>query len=288
MKMADSEKSGRLAGQVAFITGSTRGIGRDIAIALAREGCNIVVTGKTDQPHPQLPGTIHTTAAEVEAAGAEALPLKLDVRYDEQIEEAIARTIDKWGRLDILINNAGAINMKPALETPPKRFDLLMGVNARAAYACSYYALPHMIERNYGHILMASPPIKIDRAPNKAAYALSKLGMTFLAQSLAEEMRDHNIGVNAFWPVTAIETQATIHFKLGTKEMWRTPEILSDAVLEIVTRTPSECSGNAFYDEDVLREAGVEDFSKYDLVPGEPTPPMSALMFDPDYEGNPT
>lgn len=280
--MGNSEK--KLAGQVAFITGSTRGIGRDIAIALAKEGCNIVVTGKTDTPHPDLPGTIYTTAAAVEEAGAEALPLKLDVRYDEQIEAAIDQTIAKWGRLDILINNAGAINMKAALETPPKRFDLLMGVNARAAYACSYYALPHMIERDYGHILMASPPISIDRAPDKAAYALSKLGMTFLAQSLAEEMRDHNIGINAFWPVAAIQTQATIHFNLGAPEMWRSADILSDTVLEIVTRTPSDCTGNAFYDEDVLREAGVTDFSKYRIVEGTEPPPLSAVMFDPDYQ----
>ncbi|AWV90495.1 SDR family oxidoreductase [Bradymonas sediminis] len=280
--MGNSAK--RLEGQVAFITGSTRGIGRDIAIALAKEGCNIVVTGKTDEPHPQLPGTIHTTAADVEAAGAEALPLKLDVRYDDQIESAINQTIDKWGRLDILINNAGAINMKPALQTPPKRFDLMMGINARAAYACSYYALPHMIERNYGHILMASPPIAIDRAPNKAAYALSKLGMTFLAQSLAEEMREHNIGVNAFWPVAAIQTQATIHFNLGTPETWRSPYILSDTVLEIVTREPRTCTGNAFYDEDVLREAGVTDFSKYQIVEGHEPPPLSAMIFDPKFK----
>ncbi|QDG51099.1 SDR family NAD(P)-dependent oxidoreductase [Persicimonas caeni] len=273
-----------LDGQVAFITGSTRGIGREIAIALAKRGCNIVVTGKTDEPRDDVPGTIYTTAEEVEEAGAEALPLKLDVRYDDQIEDAINQTVDKWGRLDILINNAGAIHLKSVLETPPKRFDLLMGVNARAAYACSYYALPHMIEQNYGHILMASPPIAIDRAPGKAAYALSKLGMTFVAQSLAEEVREHNIGVNAFWPVSAIETQATIHFNLGTEEMWRKPDILSDMVLAIVSRDPSECTGNAFYDEDVLREEGVEDFSKYNVVEGSEPPPLSALMFDPEYQ----
>lgn len=273
-----------LQGQVAFITGSTRGIGREIAIALAKRGCNIVVTGKTDEPRDDVPGTIYTTAEEVEESGAEALPLKLDVRYDEQIEDAINQTVDKWGRLDILINNAGAIHLKSVLETPPKRFDLLMGVNARAAYACSYYALPHMIERNYGHILMASPPIAIDRAPGKAAYALSKLGMTFIAQSLAEEVREHNIGVNAFWPVSAIETQATIHFNLGTEEMWRKPQILSDMVLSIVTREPKDCTGNALYDEDVLREEGVEDLSKYNVVEASEPPPLSAMMFDPDYQ----
>ena len=276
---------GKLDGQVAFITGSTRGIGRKIAIELAKEGCNIVVTGKTDTPHEKLPGTIYTTAEEVEEAGAEALPLKVDVRYDDQIKDAIDQTVDKWGRLDILINNAGAINLKSVRETPPKRFDLLMGVNARAAYACSYYALPHMIEADYGHILMASPPITMHKAPGKAAYALSKLGMTFIAQSLAEEVSEHNIGVNAFWPVSAIETQATIQFNLGSEELWRKPEMLSDTVLPIVTRKPSECTGNAFYDEDVLREEGVEDFSKYNVVEGTNPPPLSAMMFDPEFGG---
>lgn len=271
-----------LEGQVALVTGSTRGIGRDIAIKLAKQGCNIVVTGKTDEPHDRLPGTIYTTAEEVEEAGAEALPLKLDVRYDDQIKGVIDQTIAKWGRLDILINNAGAIHLKSVRETPPKRFDLLMGVNARAAYACSYYALPHMIEQDYGHILMASPPLKIDQAPGKAAYALSKVGMTFIAKSLAEEVSDYNIGVNAFWPKAAVKTQATIHFGLGTEEMWRTPALLSDAVSVIVGRTPRECTGNAFYAEDILLEEGLEDLSQYNCVDGAEPPPISAQLFDPD------
>ncbi|MFW5967153.1 MAG: SDR family oxidoreductase [Persicimonas sp.] len=269
-----------LKGQVAFITGSTRGIGRDIALKLAERGCNIVVTGKTDEPHERLPGTIHTTAEEVEEAGAEALPLKVDVRHDDEVKAAIDKTIDKWGRLDILINNAGAIHLKPVMETPPKRFDLLMGVNARAAYACSYYALPHMIERGYGHILMASPPIAIQKSPGKTAYALSKLGMTFIAQSLADEVEDHNIAVNAFWPKTAIKTQATIHFNLGTEEMWREPAIVSDAVLDIVSRDPDERTGEALYVEDILQEAGVDDLSQYNCVEGTEPPPLSAQMFE--------
>lgn len=274
-----------LEGRVAFITGATRGIGKEIAIRLAREGCNVVVTGKTDEPHPELPGTIHETAEAVEAAGAEALPLKLDVRFDDQVEGAIEQTVDKWGRLDILINNAGAIQIAGVRDMPPKRFDLMMGVNARAAYACSYYALPHMIEAGWGHILMASPPMAIQKAPGKTAYALSKIGMTFIAQSLADEVRDHNIGVNAFWPVTIIESQASRHFEMGSDEIWRSPEILCDTVVEIVTQKPSACTGNAFYDEDVLREAGVTDFSKYNIVAGDhEPPPLSAQLFDPDYQ----
>ncbi len=274
----------KLDGKVAFITGSSRGIGKEIALTLAREGARVVVTGKTAEPHPDLPGTIHTTVDEIEADGGEALAIQLDVRFDEQIEDAFAQSVDHFGSLDILINNAGAIQLQGVEKMPPKRFDLMMGVNARAAYACSHYALPYMLEQRWGHILMASPPFKLDKAPGKTGYALSKLGMTFIAQSLAEEVRDKNIGVNAFWPVTAIESQATRHFKMGTEETWRKPQILCDTVMAIVTREPSSCTGNAFYDEDVLREEGITDFSKYAVVEGTEPPPFSAALFDPDYQ----
>ncbi len=274
----------KLDQKVAFITGSSRGIGKEIALSLAREGAKIVVTGKTAEPHPELPGTIHETVEEVEEIGGEALAIQLDVRFDDQIREAFKKTVEHFGSLDILINNAGAIQLQGVQKMPPKRFDLVMGVNARAAYACSHFALPYMIEQGGGHILMASPPIKIDKAPGKSAYALSKLGMTFIAKSLAEEVRQHNIGVNAFWPVTAIESQATRHFEMGTEETWRTPQILCDAVMAIVTRKPSSCTGNAFYDEDILRQEGITDFSKYSVVEGTEPPPFSAMLFDPDYQ----
>lgn len=273
----------KLEGKVAFITGASRGIGKAIALRLASEGAKVVVTGKTAEAHPTLPGTIHETVAEIEKAGGQGLALQLDVRFDQAIQEAFAKTLGTFGSLDILINNAGAIQMAPVAELPPKRFDLLMGVNARAAYACAYYALPYMKKAGWGHILMASPPIKIDRAPGQTAYALSKLGMTFIAQSLAEEVRDSNIGVNAFWPKTAIESQATRHFKMGSEKTWRTPEILCDTVMEIVTSEPKSLTGNAFYDEDLLRERGVTDFSKYSVVPGTNPPPHSAALFDPAY-----
>lgn len=274
---------GKLDGKVAFITGSSRGIGLEIAIKLAKEGCKIVITGKTDEPHPKKEGTIYTAAEAVEEAGGEALPLKLDVRHDEEIQDCFEQTVEKWGRIDILINNAGAIHLAGVADTPPKRFDLLMGVNARAAYACSHYVLPYMKEQGGGHILMASPPNKLEKAPGKTAYALSKIGMTFVAQSLAEEVRDDNIAVNAFWPVTAIDTAATRHFGLGTEDMWRTPDILADMVLEIVTTEPSECTGEALYDEPFLRDRGVEDFEQYNVVEGAEPPPLSAQLFDPEY-----
>lgn len=272
-----------LSGQVAFITGTTRGIGKEIALSLADCGCTIISTGKTAEPEEDKEGTIHQTARAVEERGSEALAIQLDVRDETQVHDAIEETIEEFGRLDILINNAGAIQMAPISELPAKRFDLLMDVNVRGAYVCSRAALPYMKEQGYGHILMASPPIGIDKAPGKAAYGLSKIGMTFIARSLAEAVTEHNIGVNAFWPVTAIDTRATRYFGMGTEEDWRDPEILSDTVLEIVSRSPEECTGNAFYDEEVLREAGCDDFSEYDLVEGD-TAPFSAWLFDPEYE----
>lgn len=268
----------RLKDQVAFITGGSRGIGKALAVALAKEGCDIVVASKSDRPHEKLPGTIHDTARDVEAAGRRALAVRLDVRDDAEIESAVAQAIEAFGKIDILIHNAGAIHLADVLDTPPKRFDLVMSVNARAVFVLSRAVLPFMIQRRTGHILTMSPPHKAKPMPGKAAYMLSKYGMTFLAQSLAEEVRAHNIAVNALWPVTAIDSQAVRHFWPGHEEDWRTPQIMCDAVLEIVSRPPSERTGQALYDEDVLREAGVTDFSKYALVPGTQPPPFSKTL----------
>ncbi|MFC6732930.1 MULTISPECIES: SDR family oxidoreductase [unclassified Haladaptatus] len=272
-----------LDGRVAFITGTTRGIGKELALSLADEGCTIISTGKTSAPKDDLPGTIYRTADEVRERGANAMAIKLDIRDETAVQEAVGEVIAEFGQIDFLINNAGAIDMHPVTETPPERFDLLMDVNARGAYTCSHAVLPHMLERGYGHILMSSPPIKADSAPGKAAYALSKVGMTFIAKSLAEEMRGEGVGVNSIWPVTAIDSQATRHFGLGTEADWRSPQIVADAVKEILSRDPDECTGNAFYDEEVLREAGVTDFSPYSVVEGASPPPLSAQFFDPDY-----
>lgn len=267
-----------LKGKTAFITGASRGIGRALCLGLAREGCNLVIASKTAESNPKLPGTIHSVAKEVEALDARALPLQLDVRYEDQVEAAVKKAADVFGGVDIMINNAGAISLTDVESTPAKKFDLVMGVNARAAYICSRAALPYMKERKWGHIIMMSPPIEIDRAPGKTAYMLSKLGMTFIAQSLAEEVRRYNIAVNALWPVTAIETQATRHFGMGSEKDWRSPEIVVDATLAILKREPSECTGKAYYDEDVLREEDISDFSRYALVPGSNPPPFSKML----------
>ena len=273
-----------LGGRVAFVTGTTRGIGKAIALALAECGCDVVSTGKTAEPREDREGTIHRTAEAVRDRGAESLAIQLDVRDEAQVHAAIDETVDRFGRLDVLVNNAGAIQMADVEDLPAKRFDLLMDVNARGAYVCSRAALPHLEADEGGHVLMASPPADVEATPGRAAYGLSKIGMTFLAKSLAGEVAGDGVGVNAIWPVTAIDTRATRHFGMGTEEDWRTPDVVADAVLEVVSRDPGACNGNAFYDEEVLREAGVADLSPYAVVEGADPAPLSAWLFDPDYE----
>ncbi len=270
----------RLKDRVAIVTGASRGIGKALALCFAREGCAVVCAGKTDAPNPKLPGTLHDTVREIRSAGGRALAVRCNVREAEEIDELVGRTLAEYGRVDVLVNNAGAIFLADVIDTPPNRFDLVMDVNARAAFLCSRAVLPSMIERKWGHIVMMSPPVRCEKAPGKAAYLLSKVGMTLVAQALAQEVRDRNIAVNALWPVTAIETQATIHFKLGDPSQWRTPQILCDAVLAVVTRNPSELTGRALYDEDILRESGVTDFDRYAVVPGTKPPPLSKAMVE--------
>ena len=274
-----------LEGRTAIITGATRGIGKALALRLADLGVNVTVTGKTvDDSDKEMEGTIHKTAEAVEERGAEALPVQHDVRDEDNCKEVVDETVDKWGGLDILINNAGAIQLTDVENTPPNRYDLLMEVNARGTYVMSHYALPHLRDNEWGHILTASPPISTDRTPGRTAYGLSKVGMTFIAQSLAGEVEDEPIGVNAFWPLTAIDTRATRYFNMGTEEMWRTPEILCDMVEEIVQTPPDELSGEALLDEPFLRDRGYEDFDQYNVVEGSEPPPLSAQLFGVDVE----
>ncbi|HET7324326.1 MAG TPA: SDR family oxidoreductase [Halococcus sp.] len=272
-----------LDGQAAFITGTTRGIGKQIALTLAEHGCNIVSTGKTvDDEETDLEGTIHKTAAECEAKGVDAHAIRLDLRDAEQVEAAAAEAIEVFPEVDIVINNASAIQLANVEDLPANRFDLLTEVNIRGTYLTSRAFIPHLKELGGGHILTNAPPVVEDRAPGKAAYAWSKMGMTFVTLSLARELESDGIAANAFWPVTAIDTRATRHFGLGTEDDWRTPEIVADTVLELLSRD-SSFTGNAVYDEELLREAGVSDFSGYNVTEGDPLP-LSAQMFDPDYE----
>jgi citronellol/citronellal dehydrogenase len=263
-----------LRGRVAIVTGASRGIGRALALGLARAGCH-VVAAKSTEPTDKLPGSIHTVAAEIEALGGRALPLKIDVRDEAQVEEMAARAAERFGRLDVLVNNAGALWWRPLLETPARRFDLVMAVNARAAFLCCRAVLPHMIRGGGGHIVNMSPPLDLAMVPGRIAYSISKLGMTLLTAGLAEEVRAHHVAVNSLWPATIIESQASINHQLGTPETWRKPDILVDCVLRLVQKGPVEVTGQALLDEDFLRAEGVTDFSGYACVPGTEPPRLS-------------
>lgn len=272
-----------LSGRTAFITGTTRGIGKQIALGLAEAGCNIVSTGKTVEEGGELPGTIHQTARECEELGVQSHAIRLNLRDEENVRGAVEEAIDVFGEIDIVINNASAIQLARVEEMPADRFDLMTDVNVRGTYLTSRAFVPHLRELGGGHILTNAPPITQDRSPGSAAYSWSKLGMSFVTLSLADELASDGIAANTVWPVTAIDTRATRYFGMGTEDDWRTPEIVSDAVLEILNRDPDRFTGNTLYDEDVLRDAGVEDFSQYNLTEGDPAP-LSAQMFDPSYE----
>jgi citronellol/citronellal dehydrogenase len=249
-----------LDGRVAIITGSSRGIGRALALRLADEGAAIVVTGKSEQGTDRLPGSIYTVAEEIRERGGVALPVRLDVRESEQVAAMVERTIAELGRVDILVNNAGALWWEPVLQTPPNRFDLMWQVNVRGAYLCSYHALPHMVSQNYGHIVMCSPPLVTSVSPGRVLYETTKMGMTRLALGIADEHRQDNVAANSLWPATLIESFATINWPAeimgGGPEQWRSPEVLCDALVQVVTSDPSELTGRDLTDEEILRERG--------------------------------
>ncbi|MBA4135898.1 MAG: short chain dehydrogenase [Opitutus sp.] len=258
-----------LTGQVVFITGASRGIGRAIALAAARAGAHIVIAAKTTEPHPKLPGTIHTVADEVRALGVEALPLALDVRDAIAVQDAFAAVGKKFGRLDALVNNAGAITLTNVEDTPVKRFDLMLEVNARALFVCAKAALPLLRAgetRGGRHIISLSPPLNVKPrwlTPH-APYTLSKYGMTLLAQGMAGEFAADKISVTTLWPRTTIAT-AAIEFAVGAQLMAlsRAPEIMADAALAILTTIDGSLNGRNLLDEDLLRERGATDFTRY-------------------------
>lgn len=262
----------KFKGKVAFITGASRGVGKCVALALAKEGCDIIVAAKTEEADARLPGTIHEAAAEIEKLGRRALAVKVDVRDESSVEKGVKAALDKLGRIDFLVNNAGALHWRTMLESPMKKFDLVMGVNARGAYACTYHVLPAMLQQKYGHILMMSPPVDPKAAANKIAYAISKFGMTLIAQGLAEEVGPQNVAANALWPATMIESYATINWGLGTPALWRKADILADCTLKIFAKEPKSFTGHALIDEDFLKSEGETDFVKYRCDPASEPP----------------
>ena len=260
-----------LSGKTLFITGASRGIGLAIALRAARDGANIAIAAKSAVPNPKLPGTIHTAAAEVEAAGGRALALQCDIREEDQVQAAVAATVDAFGGIDILVNNASAIWLRGALDTPIKRFDLMQQVNARGSFLCAQACLPHLLQAANPHILTLAPPPNLDPkwwAPH-TGYTLAKMGMSFVTLGLAAEFGPQGVAVNALWPRTVIATDAINMIPGVDARQCRTPQIMADAAHAVLVRAARGFSGNFLIDEDVLRDAGTSDFDQYAVEPGQ-------------------
>lgn len=260
-----------LAGKTIFITGASRGIGKQIALRCAKEKANIVVAAKTSEPHPKLPGTIYTAAEEIEKAGGKCLPCIVDVRDEAQVVKAFEEAAAKFGGIDVLINNASAISLTDTPSTPMKRYDLMHSINARGTFLCSKVAIPYLKKSSNPHILMNSPPISLNPFWFKShvAYTVAKYNMSLFALGLAAELKDAGIAVNTIWPKTAIDTEA-INLIAGEdyRKKCRKPDIMADAVYTIITQDSRTCTGNFFVDETLLRKHGVTDFDQYSVIPG--------------------
>ncbi|MCI4668371.1 MAG: NAD(P)-dependent oxidoreductase [Bacteroidia bacterium] len=263
-------------GKTVFITGASRGIGKAIGIKLASEGANIVIAAKTAAPHPKLEGTVFTAAEEMEAAGGKALPLVMDVRQEEMVQAAIQKAVDTFGGLDILVNNASAIQLTPSLQTAMKRFDLMHSVNYRGTFMTSQKAIPFLLKSENPHILNLSPPLNIEKrwfAPH-LPYTYAKFGMSFCTFAMSEEFKKQGLAVNSLWPRTGIAT-AAIQMLGGDAMMQqcRKPEIMADAAYFILKRNSKEHSGNFYIDDDVLRSEGISDLDHYAVDPSKPLMP---------------
>jgi citronellol/citronellal dehydrogenase len=264
-------KMTRLKDKVIFITGASRGIGREIALRCAADGAKLVIAAKTTQAHPSLEGTIFTVAEEIKAAGGQALPLAVDVREEAMVSDAIAKTIETFGGLDVLVNNASAINLASTLDIPMKRFDLLFDVNARATFLCSKLCAPHLKKSSNPHILNMSPPLNMQANwfKDHLAYTISKYGMSMCTLGMSEEFKADGIAVNSLWPRTLIATAAiSVNFPQAPYAASRKPSIVADAAYEILISNSREVSGQFFVDETLLRERGIQDFTHYALHPG--------------------
>ena len=262
-----------LSNKTIFISGASRGIGREIALRCARDGANVVITGKTAQAHDKLPGTIHSVAEEVTQAGGRALAIQLDVRDAAAVQAAVAQAVQVFGGIDVLVNNASAIGLSSTLDTPVKRLDLMWEVNMRATFLVSQACIPHLQQSANPHILTMSPPLNISAkwfAPH-VAYSISKYGMSLCALGMASEFAKDGIAVNCLWPRTVIATAAIeFNFPPAILHASRHPAIVADAAFHIITRNSRECTGQFFVDEDVLKAAGVENLDQYALNPGVP------------------
>lgn len=262
-----------LKGKTLFITGASRGIGLAIALRAAKDGANVAIAAKTVEPHPKLPGTIHTAVNEIEKAGGRGLACAVDIRFEDQVAAAVEKTVEKFGGIDICVNNASAIQLTGTLETEIKRFDLMFGVNVRGTFLTSRLCLPHLLKAANPHILNISPPLSMQARwfSGNVAYTMSKFGMSMCVLGMADEFRSRKVAVNALWPQTAIATAAVANLLGGPDaiQRCRKVEIMGDAAHAILVRPSAQCTGNFFIDEEALKAEGVTDFSQYAVKPGE-------------------
>ncbi len=260
------------ADKTILITGGSRGIGKAIALRLAKEGANLVIIAKSTEENEKLGGTIFSAAKEVEAAGGKALPVKADVRFEEEVENAVTLAVQAFGGIDVVINNASAIQLSNTENTDIKRFDLIQNINVRGSFMMVKDCLPYLKKSNNAHIITIAPPISLNPKwlSPQIAYTISKFSMSMMAMSWATEFKKYNIASNALWPKTIIDTAAVRNLLGGEKmvAMSRKPQIMGDAVYHILSKTSAECSGNLFLDEDVLRNEGITDFEQYAVTPG--------------------
>jgi citronellol/citronellal dehydrogenase len=260
-----------LAGKNVLITGGSRGIGKAIALRLAKEGANIAIAAKTAEPHPKLEGTIYTAAEEIRQLGVKVLAVQCDIRDEEQVQATVNKTVEAFGGIDILVNNASAISLTPTEHTEPKRFDLMMDIEIRGSFFMSRACIPHLKKGSNAHILNLSPPINLNPKwlAQHLAYTIAKYGMSMIVMGLAEELRPHQIAANAVWPATTIATAAVQNLLGGEvlMQMSRRPEIVADAAFYILKQSSASCSGNFFTDEEVLLKEGITDFSAYAVNP---------------------
>jgi citronellol/citronellal dehydrogenase len=256
-----------LSGRTIFMSGGSRGIGLAIAVRAARDGARVALIAKTAEPHPKLPGTVYTAAEEIESAGGEALPIVGDIRDADAVEAAVASTVDRFGGIDVVVNNASAINLAPMRDLPVKRFDLMQQINSRGTFVVTRACLPHLRESSHAHVLTLSPPLSADPRwlAGHSAYTLSKMGMTMITLGLAADEAEAGVGANCLWPRTIIATAAVQNLLGGDEAMARArmPEIVADAAHAILVRDPRSCTGNAFIDDEVLAEAGITDLDRY-------------------------
>ena len=267
--------------KVAIVTGASRGIGRVVCHKLAENGYNVVIAAKSTKEHDKLPGTIYSVHKEIKQNyNVKSLPIQVDVRDSEKMKNCVNSVVDKFGKIDVLFNNAGALWWKNILETPPSKYDLINDINVRASFILSQLCIPHM--KNGGHIIMHSPPfdeIKDNKTyKNKTGYMISKYGMTMTAMGISQEFLGKGISANTIWPATPIESSATKNNNMGSEKHWRKPDIIADAILEIINEDPNKFTGNQLIDEDYLRTKGVNDFTKYRCVENHEPPKLNDIF----------